>query len=373
MADTAEERPQEHVVLGERTREDQGDEDTDRDAEQPATQQPRTPGRHQHDCAEERDREQGARGRRPGARPGRSTIKGSSAPRRRAGSPNRCFEHVGDDRIDSPVPEQHPASTLAEGGVHEQIGVDILLAHLSQIDHLVRLEERLGFRVQRAKVGCLIRHTPSGWRITSIESARTCTTRAPNGRAACRPAITARYSATLLVATPIRSLTAASRVGGSVVGSVTTAPIAAGPGFRTTVTEDRHLVVTVHGRDAAAVVTERQRSVTPLAGSGRPPSRDGEMTALTGHARESGRADPVPALAAPFELETRPVSIDPAISSRRSAPMRPLRPAHARGLRGHAAALRPDSSDARRHRGRRRSRRGARCSIADKLTVLDLR
>ena len=41
----------------------------------------------------------------------------------------------------------------------------------------------------------------------------------------------ARYSATLFVATPMRSLTVASRVGGSVDRSSTTAPIAAGPGF----------------------------------------------------------------------------------------------------------------------------------------------
>ncbi len=43
--------------------------------------------------------------------------------------------------------------------------------------------------------------------------------------------MSALYSATLLVVTPMRSLTAASRVGGEVEGSITTAPIAEGPGF----------------------------------------------------------------------------------------------------------------------------------------------
>ena len=43
--------------------------------------------------------------------------------------------------------------------------------------------------------------------------------------------MSARYSATLLVASPIGSLIVASRPGGVVDGSSTSAPIAAGPGF----------------------------------------------------------------------------------------------------------------------------------------------
>ncbi len=43
--------------------------------------------------------------------------------------------------------------------------------------------------------------------------------------------MSARYSATLLVVTPMGSLIVASRLGGTVDGSSTRAPIAAGPGF----------------------------------------------------------------------------------------------------------------------------------------------
>src|SRR2546426_933678 len=66
--------------------------------------------------------------------------------------------------------------------------------------------------------------------MTNIESERTRTPRDGNSRAASSPAITARYSATLFVVTPMRSLTAASGDAGS-EGSKTTAPIAAGPGL----------------------------------------------------------------------------------------------------------------------------------------------
>ena len=67
--------------------------------------------------------------------------------------------------------------------------------------------------------------------MTSFESARTCTTLGENCCAACKPAISALYSATLFVVVPMRSLTAARRVGGVVDGSTTTAPIADGPGL----------------------------------------------------------------------------------------------------------------------------------------------
>ncbi len=43
--------------------------------------------------------------------------------------------------------------------------------------------------------------------------------------------MSARYSATLFVVTPIVLLTVARTVGGEVAGSDTTAPIADGPGF----------------------------------------------------------------------------------------------------------------------------------------------
>ena len=51
--------------------------------------------------------------------------------------------------------------------------------------------------------------------MSSCESARTRTRRAGNSRAASSAATRARYSATLFVATPMCSLTVASRVGGS--------------------------------------------------------------------------------------------------------------------------------------------------------------
>src|SRR5262249_6087746 len=72
------------------------------------------------------------------------------------------------------------------------------------------------------KCACFTRNCPATWRMTSNESARTRTRLAPNGAAASSPAMSARYSATLLVVTPIVSLTVASRAGGSVLGSSTT-------------------------------------------------------------------------------------------------------------------------------------------------------
>src|SRR5438067_253998 len=66
--------------------------------------------------------------------------------------------------------------------------------------------------------------------MTSSASERTRTPRDGYSRAASSPAMTARYSATLFVVTPMRSLTAASGSAGS-EASKTTAPIAAGPGL----------------------------------------------------------------------------------------------------------------------------------------------
>src|SRR3954471_24595983 len=101
--------------------------------------------------------------------------------------------------------------------------------------------------------------------MTSFESARTCTVLGENRWAAWSPAMSALYSATLLVVTPMRSLTAARRVGGVVDGSITTAPIAEGPGLpreppsaKTTTTS----VTTNRSRheDGAAVVAVRDRA-----------------------------------------------------------------------------------------------------------------
>src|ERR1019366_6390983 len=55
-----------------------------------------------------------------------------------------------------------------------------------------------------------------------------CTSLAPSAAARCSPASTARYSATLLVATPIRSACAASTAPS---GAEATTPVAAGTGL----------------------------------------------------------------------------------------------------------------------------------------------
>ena len=75
---------------------------------------------------------------------------------------------------------------------------------------------------------CLTFQRPFCWLTTSSESARTRTRRAPSSLARRSPAITPRYSATLLVAQPIPSATSART---SPAGVATTAPYPAGPGL----------------------------------------------------------------------------------------------------------------------------------------------
>ncbi len=78
--------------------------------------------------------------------------------------------------------------------------------------------------------GCLIFQRPDICSTTSLESIRTWTRASgSSSRAARRPASRPRYSATLLVATPMYS--AASARVSPVAASLTTAPYPAGPGL----------------------------------------------------------------------------------------------------------------------------------------------
>src|SRR6476646_1012914 len=83
------------------------------------------------------------------------------------------------------------------------------------------------------------------------------------------PLITARYSATLLVAMPIRSATSSITVPS---GSDTTTPIAAGPGLP---------------RAPPSTLTTSFKSLLPAVGPGRagPPSLGRKLRKLAGHPR----------------------------------------------------------------------------------------
>src|SRR2546429_7341717 len=119
-----------------------------------------------------------------------------------------------------------------EGGVDQRVGLGVLLArHVRELDVLVLGEQLPRPLVVRPKVRLL--HPVPAFELTDDQLRIGPDAYAPagNSRAASSAATRARYSATLFVATPMRSLTVVSRVGGSVDGSSTTAPIAAGPGL----------------------------------------------------------------------------------------------------------------------------------------------
>ena len=108
----------------------------------------------------------------------------------------------------------------SSAGVHERVGV-----RRSRRAERAAGRRRRSRRAVRAassrsgrRCGCLTFHVPFTCSMTSFESARTRTRRAPNGAAASSPAISARYSATLFVVTPMHSLTSARHRGGSVDG-----------------------------------------------------------------------------------------------------------------------------------------------------------
>src|SRR5690606_15502814 len=91
---------------------------------------------------------------------------------------------------------------------------------------LAERRHRLG--EERLQPGMLDLVLPPIWRATSSESLMTSTSSAPSSRASRRPSRTARYSATLLVASPMYSPRSARTAPSS---PFATAPIAAGPGL----------------------------------------------------------------------------------------------------------------------------------------------
>src|SRR3954447_21286099 len=76
---------------------------------------------------------------------------------------------------------------------------------------------------------CLTLYWPPIWRATSSESLITSTSVAPSRRASSNPSSSPLYSATLFVVSPMWRPSAASSCPSA--GSLTTAPIPAGPGF----------------------------------------------------------------------------------------------------------------------------------------------
>src|SRR5262245_27884122 len=124
--------------------------------------------------------------------------------------------------------------------------------------------------------------------------------RAGCARAASNPAMSARYSATLFVVVPMYSDT----VGGSVDGSRTTAPIAAGPGFpreppsKYTAIASRasssapSKSVTSRNQDRAAVVAVRDGARRCLAERVDLGGRDREVAALARVPDQARGADP---------------------------------------------------------------------------------
>ena len=152
---------------------------------------------------------------------------------------------VATPKTDRPMYQKNTGSRQVERGVHQRIGFGVPGArHVGEIDLLVALEQRARLRVQRLEVRLL--HLPSPRHLLDHQLG----VAADPGRArrvpsaARSPAMSARYSATLLVVSPIRSLTVARRCGGLADASYTTAPIAAGPGLppRATVEVDEHCV-----------------------------------------------------------------------------------------------------------------------------------
>src|SRR3954462_6560337 len=143
----------------------------------------------------------------------------------------------------------------------------------------------------------------------SWESARTSTRVASNSAATSSARMSAVYSATLLVATPMVSLTDASVWGGSLVASSTTAPIPAGPGFPRDPPSQKRRIVRRTGpnpgngsslttrcsrardEDRAAVVAMGDVGIgAGLADPGDLRRRDREAAALTAVAHEPGDA-----------------------------------------------------------------------------------
>ena len=120
-------------------------------------------------------------------------------------------------------------------------------------------------------------------------------------RAPRSPAISALYSATLLVAMPMHSLTLASRTGGSTVASSTTAPIAAGPGFPRAPPSHWTSTVSTSSRsrsrrdeDGAAVVAVEHRGLVGAGRWMRSTSVAGIVSRQPWHVLPISRAAPAP-------------------------------------------------------------------------------
>ena len=158
-------------------------------------------GRHSSRRRSSRGRaDRAAASPRPAARPGsrsvcpnarcptgRSTTSGQHRARpRSAGSRRRTLRNtLATSSTDSPTyqssTERRSSSAGVERRVHEEVGVDVLLArHVREVD---LAPTRRGAPAPRACSGrrcaCFTFHAPSSWRITSIESARTPHARAP--------------------------------------------------------------------------------------------------------------------------------------------------------------------------------------------------
>ena len=142
---------------------------------------------------------------------------------------------VATPNTDRPMYQKNIGSGQVERGVHQRVGVGVAARAARDARSTLVVVARAARTPRRAAGGgaaCFTFQRPATCSITSFESPRTCDARAPaSPSAASSPAISARYSATLLVVSPMRSLTAARRAGGALDGSSTTAPIAAGPGF----------------------------------------------------------------------------------------------------------------------------------------------
>ena len=122
---------------------------------------------------------------------------------------------VATPKIDRPMYQKNTGSGQVERGVHQRVGFGVPGArHVGEIDLVVALEQRARLRVERLEVRLL--HLPPARNLLDHQlgvaahpgRARRDALRRP------RPAMSARYSATLLVVSPIRSLTVARRCGG---------------------------------------------------------------------------------------------------------------------------------------------------------------
>ena len=218
-----EERPPEQLGVEERAREHEPGEHADRQAQQSSTEQARpTDGADHHDH-EQPDREQQRVAVRAVAERDVEQEREQRPDRDQAVVDAPALEDerdTGDRQAD--VPEEHAAASVGP-----KVSGRAPRSPARRRRCSARAERARGRRASKSsssaracawsgfRWGCFTFHRPASCSMTSFESARTCTVRGENARAASSPAMSALYSATLLVVTPMRSLTAASRVGGA--------------------------------------------------------------------------------------------------------------------------------------------------------------